>query len=111
MNRERLRKLAQRLDKTPREKFTMTTWCGSRCCIAGHALIMARKPRDPFFWVDVRYAAADYLGLDYHTADILMTPDMNPGSVDAIEGSAPKQAAKVIRNLIKTGKVEWEKFL
>lgn len=112
MNKERLRKLAQRLDKTPREKFDMRTWCGTKCCIAGHALIMARQRRPAYDsdldqWRDtIRPAAAEYLGIDFNTGEDLM--DCDPFGN---QSATPKQAAKVIRHLIKTGKVEWEKFV
>lgn len=111
MNKERLKKLAQKLDKTKPEKFNMHEWCGTTCCIAGHALIMARKSRDDMrFWGDAMYWARSYLDLSELVARELMWPA--PVQHMTFRWNAtPKQAAKVIRHLIKTGEVDWQRVM
>ena len=97
MNKERLRKLAQHLDKMAPEKFDMGTWCGMPCCIGAHAQRLFRLKVG---------GVAKYLDIedkDY----ALFLPSRRTGAYDA----TPKQAAKVIRHLIKHGVVDWERFV
>ncbi|RWM32592.1 MAG: hypothetical protein EOR77_21415 [Mesorhizobium sp.] len=90
--------------------------CNSTACIAGWASLVlgengeimktARKSSE----VDDFYEdfAGDLLGLDHRTAmelfepmNVLIEPDA------AWDEVTPRQAAKVLRNLAKTGEVDW----
>jgi hypothetical protein len=104
MNKERLEKLAAHIEKLPREKFDMDQLCGTPCCIAGYVMKITKNSTRG----GVLHPAADWLGLSYPGGEgrQLFVP-----ALDRAYRATPKQAAKVIRNLIKTGKVEWEKFV
>jgi len=106
MNKERLAKLANRLSRIEPEKFNMNLWCGSACCIAGHTYALFSEERPSERWSEVVEGAEKILKLDPTQSWPLMHP-----RIGRAWNATPKQAAKVIRNLIKTGKVEWEKFL
>lgn len=110
MNKERLELLAAHLEKLPKKKFDMWAYCGTACCIAGHAHIIAGGESYDYENAiradDVFDTARDWLGLSYGSAKRLFLPHE-----DEPYKSTPQQAASVVRHLKDTGKVEWEKFL
>lgn len=106
MNKERLELLADHLEKLPREKFDMQEWCGTACCIAGHAVALAHIAVVHPESSQTAYAAQEWLGLDDKVGLELFVPTEAP-----LSEITKNQAASVIRHLIKTGKVEWEAFV
>ncbi|TPJ51769.1 MULTISPECIES: hypothetical protein [unclassified Mesorhizobium] len=102
----------------PDESTNVGFQCNSTACIAGWACLVvgekgqirktARSTKD----VPSRYEdfAADLLDLDYRTSKQLFEP-MNVGphvnaDVDW-DKITPRQAAKVLRHLAKTGEADW----
>jgi hypothetical protein len=43
MNKPLLRKVAKRIKENP-EKYDQLSYCDTRCCIAGHAALIIKKP-------------------------------------------------------------------
>ena len=109
--------------------------CGTTCCIAGAATqffndddgSILRCARENFSvwsdddataeadWDKVFFEAQDLLGLTFNQAQELFVP-IGTESPDSIFGNGnadwsdfndPQKAARVIRNLIKTGTVDW----
>lgn len=78
-------------------KFAEHT-CGTVACIGGWTNIIFRSENDS------TAAAAEKLGLDADTAHALFFEYSKGGGSYAIP---PKRAAKVLRHLAKTGKVDW----
>ncbi|RWN60170.1 hypothetical protein [Mesorhizobium sp.] len=92
--------------------------CNSTACIAGWASLVLgkngeiRKTARRTSEVDDFYEdfATELLGLDYHTGMRLFEPmnnlivEMDDTDWDKV---TPRQAAKVLRNLAKTGEVDW----
>lgn len=107
--------------------------CGTACCIAGAAvyffapeeakrfeLDLEEQLKDKFFHPEYDVASADFFGynnieeiacklldLDYDTGDELFVPS----GIVALSNIQPSEAAAVIRELIKTGEVNWEDHL
>ncbi|RWM86462.1 MAG: hypothetical protein EOR84_30585 [Mesorhizobium sp.] len=91
--------------------------CNSTACIAGWACLVLgkngeiRKTERPLSEVNEMYEdfATDLLDLDYRTGMELFEP-MNE-RIELAENDwdkvTPRQAAKVLRNLAKTGEVDW----
>lgn len=80
--------------------FNMLMWndaepCGTVCCIGGH---IAPTGGDRLKQV------ADQLGLTLDTADLLCYPILPTDDWGRI---TPAQAARVLRHLAETGKVDW----
>lgn len=77
--------------------------CGSVACIAGTAVAWY----NPYYLTNYCEGfAADVLGLSEEEGDMLFYPwDHYDG--DGQPDLSPKSVAKVIRNLIKTGEVDW----
>lgn len=99
--------------------------CATSCCIAGAAtqfFATKKSLKELMFgdnvewdsahvaktnWRPVRRAAMDLLGLDETQADRLFTPDAFWYGYLS-EYSDPQWAARTIRNLLKTGVVDWQ---
>lgn len=84
--------------------------CGTACCIAGAATMFYHPEVFHVYTdvvMDVNYhdLAREALGLNDDQARQLFYANLS--DLDYI---TPEWAAKVIRNLIKTGKVDWKKF-
>lgn len=80
--------------------FNMLTWndaepCGTVCCIGGH---IAPTGNDKLTQV------AQQLGISIDTADLLCHPLLPVYDWGRI---TPAQAARVLRHLAETGKVDW----
>lgn len=133
MNKKRLTQLAEWLEAgAPHEhvKFNMSYYllltnaedqildpeesvlnaCGTVCCIAGSAAQFfggEQLKRLTASEAELRVPgiAQKVLGLTRSKAQQLFVPDKLP--VGGYSDIDPKSAAKVIRNLIKTGKVDW----
>lgn len=124
MNKRRLVKLAEWLEAGAPEKkgvagFDMSSYvevrkCGTVCCLAGAAQCFF-DPKHTVknlnkWWPDWDWSeAAELLGLDPTTADALFHPDQISDTM-CWEHIKPKQAARVVRHLIETGKVDWTVF-
>ena len=71
MNVENLRTLAHELRADP-DTFDQRSWCGTACCIAGHAAAMSGyEPRHDFDWEGVEAAARGWLDLPGRDAYVL----------------------------------------
>lgn len=133
MNKERILRLADRISKGSRMKlprYRQDTWlddysgyhlnkvkdikeldkegwCKTTACIAGHTLIMKlqevglRGPKDiSGEYVNIADVAQRYLSLTDLQADKLF--------MGVPSNASAKQAAKVLRNLVETGDVNWK---
>lgn len=132
MNIDKLTEIAEWLEAGAPErdgvvKFNMKNFivpegCGTACCIAG--AVVQFSSALPFrsskhFYVEsplsIRDAAESLLGLDYHESEELFYApsvlekfeDELPHGADALDMITPAWAARCIRNLIETGKVDW----
>lgn len=109
MNKERLLELADVIenDTLPGVIFDMRCWCrdarytrdhayecGAVCCIGGYAEQL---------WPHA-LGARGALGLDCETAKYLFFADLD----SPIWNATRAQAAAVIRNLVATGRVDWD---
>lgn len=133
MRKARLLKLAEVLESPAAEKhFNMGDWfdnpnadvcdadvpakkfvaqCGAAACTAGWtiAIFEPRALVKPIGFLDnALVRAASLLSLNYDQACDLFTP-MSETMRDGTEAmsAGPKQAAKVVRHLAETGKVDW----
>lgn len=107
MNIDNILLVANTIDKVDPVTFSMAEWeCGSHACIGGWCERIFPDGRD----------AHDILGIDQEKADALFYPrtdrcpelEENPVLEDYIwNGLQPTQAGDVLRNLAKTGKVDW----
>ncbi len=96
--------------------------CGSPMCIAGFAAWLKQgKPdtvnRNPYSLWEVEDAAAAFLGFGPFSDDAVFAHPLYPlfyppGNVEeganSYYGATPAQAARVLRHLGKTGKVDWK---
>ena len=91
--------------------------CGTTACVAGWAFVVENgfEPRE--YEDNVCAIAAQYFGLDSDTADCLFVPTADWLDKDnwdpetfrfPITDATPEEAARVLRNLAITGKVDWE---
>lgn len=115
MNIERLEALAARIEAMPHvdaqspeeHGFNMRFYrneykCGTACCISG---VAAEMMGDEFAWSD---ETATWLGLsDEYLSSLYFPHDSEIGCDQLRELIPPQHAAAVIRNLIKTGEVDW----
>lgn len=107
----RLRKLATRLEATPRRNFNQNFFCNTACCVAGHAilefgmkvekekfLIGAKLHKWPF---DIPARAQDLLGLATHERGRLfrMTDSWRAPYITPQGNVTPWLAAKALRDL------------
>lgn len=94
--------------------------CGTTCCIAG-AIVQFEGLIEPLSYGDraaeffshetgVGPLAADHLGLNIGEAEMLFQPWVHFEREKDFEFSDPQRAAKVVRNLIATGEIDWNKF-
>lgn len=127
MHTERILALADLIEKQPHtttespEGFTMDNWhhdCGTPACIAGWAChvslggnVVLNKD------VNIELTARYFLGLDAEKADALFQPDLRSdfekeddfiSATDAWGDITPEHAARTLRRLAKTGKVDWK---
>lgn len=116
MHIERLRKLAQFLERLPAKRFDMGSFgykkegCGTVACIAGWTPSIAHVKRDPDNPArvilrhgasqPVSFFAQEWLGLSDYQADGLFYAQHGWGKGG---WSSPRAAAKRIRRLIRTG--------
>lgn len=111
MNKECMLQLADYLDALPEEKFDMDNWCGTACCIAGHAqkLFKARhRPSDPqtfpsdgwlggaSLFSGVAWPAMRALGLSEAEAETLFLGDW----FDGIDKITKAEAVAHLRSLV-----------
>lgn len=103
------------------DAFDIRVWnvereCGTVCCLAGAAVQWWGDPtnRPEEFGIFERgdqyiTQGAEILGLSRQNANKLFTGF--PGAHSGLNASpiSPKCAARVVRHLIKTGKVDWSK--
>jgi hypothetical protein len=45
INKKNVKRLIRRLETIPAKQFDQDTWCGSACCVAGHAAIIALQDK------------------------------------------------------------------
>lgn len=112
MNRERIRELADVIEKLPHTEiddasgFNMGNYvhvCGTPCCIAGWTVAVA-KGWETITWRVAYYdVAANHLGLTGQQAEDLF----RPFSHVRLQDVTPAHAAAVLRNLADTGVVDW----
>jgi len=112
MNIPRMKALADHLETLPRSRFDQNAWCGTACCIAGHAVILFGSERqrqavlrDSQESLDgaVSDLATSLLGLSWLIAGELFDPaSMWPPHYQTRTGNVtPKLAAKRLRRLIQ----------
>jgi hypothetical protein len=117
MNRERILELADRIEAAPHKlrydedagcsrkptSFNMRIWhCGTVACIGGWAEALYKEPAD--------FA----LGLGGQTMTALFFPESEfipEHQRIQHKDVTPQIAARCLRNLAKTGKVDWKKAL
>lgn len=99
--------LIAHLETIKPEQFDMAEWCGTACCIAGHAIALSGKQWDHS--VDDQLPpsriAANWLDIDYGTAQQLFIPSMMDKSYDEI---TLEDALTVLRHYRDTGVVDWD---
>lgn len=110
-NAERLMLLADSLGKVA--DFDMVAClergdCGTRACIAGHAVLLSGKPI-PDYDSQVMEDAQDWLGLTDAERTKLFVPW---AATSAYKGYrryliSAEQAAEVVRNFASTGEIVW----
>ncbi len=113
MNVERIRELADVIEKQPHTSYladhgfnmeTLAHKCGTPCCIAGWAEHLAGNDPDDDACLD---QSAEWLGIKYLNEGIeLFFPGDTYGS-DRWDRITPAHAAAVLRNLADTGHVDW----
>lgn len=113
LNTERLEELASIIERQNPDTFNMAYWdCGSSACIGGWCERLYPDHGSAFEALTV-----DETGrIDDPILNLLFYPgEDRPGMTrrmsEAAWASTPAQAAKVIRNLITTGKVDWSIIL
>lgn len=118
MNIENIHRLADYLDtlnEVAPARFNMNQWyaehpCGTIGCIAGHAMVLLDPRGAQWNWKP--YNAAEHLGLVCNQLERsveLFTPDediLRECGLD-YRGVRANHAAKVLRHLAATGKVDW----
>lgn len=124
MNKERLTEVALWLEAgAPERKFNMnrflntdettplSNWCGTECCIAGYAVTKYAPEQviSAEMYGNVDDIARDLLGLSNEDARQLFYAKSPLGYsyTGQWEDISPYDAAIVVRNLIKTGEVNW----
>lgn len=97
MNKERVLQLADYIEALPEEKFDMAIWCGTACCMAGHAKrLFKARPRstDELHGEErdvsgrVFFPAQRALGLSVEDADILFLGMWSKNGVCASKSEA-----------------------
>jgi len=117
MNTENILQLADEIERQEHAKtdemegwgFNMAYFrhdCGTPCCIAGfaaehvraNAKVNAKKETE---------VAREWLEIDRKTALSLFIPDMHERHGVRLSDITPAMAARTLRNLAETGRVEW----
>ena len=119
MNKERIRKLADVIERQPDANSVWGTGfcmrmvfhdCGSPSCIAGWAHALFDDSVDDAFHFRVLYAE-DLLDIPDDQGRLLFEPNNEHAYFGAVYGEighvSAKHAAAVLRHLAKTGKVDW----
>lgn len=119
MNIERLKILADAVEGgLPEVKFDMQEWlaegrsCGTVACIAGFAwMVMPQAELEAIDAEGVGDIAAAWLGLDTETAKALFVPASEGDVFGGISYAQISRgmAARSIRILAETGKVDWKR--
>lgn len=122
MNKPLLRKIASYVEEHPRQ-YNQGSWCGTSCCIAGHALVLSgvitRKVivsggglgtiRVGYDLWNVGQEAQEILGIDkFAAADLFAGSWMVDLEDLPTKKAKATAAAKLIRKFIRTGKVPKE---
>lgn len=109
MNTYNAHMLADHLAKQTPETFNLSYWCGTACCIAGHAAMLsgAGKLKDPSA---VFSTASDWLDIDRSTASELFEP--SAAAWKRLKGVdpyvlTPAQVSKVVRKFADTGEIDY----
>lgn len=92
------------------------TGCGAAACMAGAVVVHANKlpvgKRGYSENLDIHKTATEILGLDDGIAAQLFTPedtyDEDGDTLFCLDNVTPTWAARVVRDLIRTGYVDWE---
>lgn len=130
MNKERINELADRIDAVKpgdeigfnMDNFISTPWrddegtlitpkdfsgaeCGTACCIAGWIALGHEEERREKMQTFTEFGSK-HLGIGWEIGYALFHPDE-----DAAWNATPQQAAKVLRILAATGRVDWETAL
>ena len=123
MNIDNLERLESHLRNSVRDSdFRMHTFCGTACCIGGHAHALAIDEgfdNDGFeniqtvarHWLDLSAAQAHSLFFPHCTLDsngLVLDP---PGDDQSGWDATPQQAADAVRMLIDTGIVRWSEVM
>lgn len=118
MNIERLKILADVVEGgLPEITFNMQEWlseggCGTVACIAGFAwMVMPQAEMEAIDAEGVSDIAAAWLGLDEETANALFVPisEKDVFSWMSYAQISRGMAARSIRILVETGKVDWKR--
>ena len=126
MNQERITALAERIANLadpsdydhsrfggyqPKDDEQNNRGCQTRCCFAGHAVLMMLHADRDCRWQDdanrinsVTAKAASYLELDEGTMSLLVDFD----SLGGLTEVTPPVVAAVLRILAQTGEVRWD---
>lgn len=101
MNKEHVLAVAAAIEKHP-EKFDMTNWCGTACCIAGFAYRLSGSTSD-----DIVHAAAEWLDIQEPMNLFIPLIDVT-GPLRDIK---PWAAVHVLRELAETGEIRWPQIV
>lgn len=110
MNVGNILKVADAIEQgLPNVSFDMSVYstardCGTAACVAGHIAIMERMNADVASGFEIEDRAADFLGLGRNDASELF----RPANFYERGFHTTAMAARVLRNLAITGKVDWE---
>ncbi len=120
MNRERITRLADRVEQLPDDRFTMSRYqynCGTAACIAGHAVaqmmedgLISKMPESPLY---VPSLTKEYLGISDPTMFNHLFKPEHPYALWAADNVlhrgyiSKRRAAAVLRYLAETGEVDW----
>lgn len=110
-NKAKIRKLIARLRRIKPERYNQSRWCGTACCIAGHAARMegwknagwafVRKDGEK---VSVEYVARRILGLDSWEAGNLFDGTAHGWAIengDAVRSGTAEQRVQAAINELK----------
>ena len=104
MNQERMLRLADHLDAIPKDQFDMCHFCGTACCLAGHAVILfvGRNPAN-MHSDEVSEVAKGLLELNGVQMDALFYAVEGPMGEHPLEDITPSMAAEALRQVVREG--------